>query len=103
MLQFPQSSLYYTKKRGNFQFICFEVLDKPYTKINSHPTPNRYMVRTTYMASMNVCTVILWCMKLSRFQSKDKLNASFNMSVTKISFRAVTNIVKAGCKSNKLI
>jgi len=25
------------------------------------------------------------------------------MSVTKISFRAVTNIVKAGCKSNKLI
>ena len=25
------------------------------------------------------------------------------MSVTKISFRAVTNIVKAGCKSNKLV
>lgn len=65
--------------------------------------PNRYIVRTTYMASMNVCTVILWCMKLSSFQSKNKLNASFNMSVTKISFRAVVNIVKAGCKSNKLI
>ena len=32
---------------------------KHLVEINSHPTPNRYMVRTTYMASMNVCTAIL--------------------------------------------